>query len=196
VTDARLTLRQVRATDRWTLWEWRNSERIRLVSTNDAEIPRDDHAAWFERKFPEMRDRTVIVQWDSEPVGWFQLEHWDEATRSGEWGVGLGVVPGTPGLGGALVVLALGHAFERADATELTARALGVNANMLTIMRRLGFTATAGDPLVRADGSTTEVSLYRVTREEWPRIRDRGLGLLPSALRAEVGAALTADLGE
>jgi RimJ/RimL family protein N-acetyltransferase len=190
VTDPRLTLRQVRVTDCWTLFQWRNSERIRLVSTNDAEIPRDEHVAWFERRFPEMRDRTVIVQWDTEPVGWFQLEHWDETTRSGEWGVGLGVVPAMPGLGGALVVLALGHAFERADATEMTARALGLNTNMLAIMRRLGFTATAGDPLVRADGSTTEVSLYSVTREDWPGIRDRGLALLPSAFRAEVVAAL------
>ena len=196
MTDPRLTLRQIRPDDRWTLWAWRNSERIRYVSTNDAEIPREDHAAWFERRFPQMRDRTVIVQWDAEPVGWFQLEHFDDATRSGEWGIGLGVVPSTPGLGGALVVLALGHAFERAGATEMTGRVLGVNTNVLAVMRRLGFTAEKGDSLVRADGSTTDVSVYHVSRDQWPAIRDRGLALLPSALRAEVAAALATDLGE
>jgi len=196
--SAGVVLRQVHEDDRWLMWEWRNSERIRRVSTNDVEISRDTHSVWFAQGFPTMRDSTIIVEFNGDPVGWFQIEGWDSDHRTGEWGVGLGVAPGTPGLGGALPLLALGHAFDRLDATTMTGRVLGLNDNMLAIMRRLGIQVDeiVDEPRVRADGSTTTMVRYRVLASEWPRVRDDGLALLPTALRTSLITALSEKVGE
>lgn len=185
-----LTLRQVGDDDRWVLWGWRNSARVRRVSTSDAEITPDEHDAWFTDRLPRMHDHNLVVQWRGTPVGWFQVEGWDPATRTGEWGMGLGEAA-TPGLGGALPVLALGHAFERLHATAMGARVLELNTNVLSIMRRLGIPVTGETPpAARLDGTTAVATTYRVEAAEWPLIRERGLGLLPSALRAAVVQAL------
>jgi len=136
------------------------------------------------------------VQWNDVAVGWFQIESWDDVARTGEWGVGMGVVPATPGLGGTLPLLALGHAFERLDATMMTGRVLGLNDNMLAIMNRLRIASEppVAEPRVRADGSTTTTVRYRVPAEDWAPVRENGLALFPTALRASVVAALASEV--
>jgi RimJ/RimL family protein N-acetyltransferase len=194
--SAGVSLRQVEPDDRWLFWEWRNSERIRRVSTQDREIPRESHSLWFDQRFPAMRDRTILVEWGGNPVGWFQIEDWSAARRTGEWGLGLGISPSTPGLGGAIPILALGHAFDRLNAERMTGRVLGLNSNMVSIMRRLTVPIESEQPevLERADGSTTTMLVYQVTAADWPTVRSAGLELLPSALRASVRAALASPV--
>lgn len=197
MTSIGLQLRQVRESDRWTLWEWRNSERIRRISVHDEEIPRSDHDAWFTKNFPLMRDRTVIVEWNGDAVGWYQIEKWDESSRSGEWGIALGEAPTPVGLGGSLPLLALSHAFDRLNASRMTGRVLNLNTNMLSIMRRLRIPVIGqSGPLVRQDGTQTTMTVYRVDRAGWPEILEGGLAMVPSSLRSSIRAVLSAPLGE
>ena len=189
-----LVVRQVGNDDRWLLWGWRNSARVRRVSASDADISPDEHDAWFTDRLPRMRDQNLVVEWRGRPVGWFQVEGWDPVARTGEWGMGLGETA-TPGLGGALPVLALGHAFDRLHATVMGARVLELNTNVLSIMRRLGIPITgATPPVARLDGTTATASTYRVTAADWPIVRERGLALLPSTLRAAVVGAIDAPV--
>lgn len=192
MSDYRLALRQVTERDQWPLWEWRSSDRIRLVSTNDEEIAKESHAEWFAAHFPLMRDLTVMVEWDGEAVGWFQVEDWDVVERVGQWGVSLGPQAAPPGLGGAMPLLALGHAFDRLGATRMWGQVLDLNTNMIAIMRRLGIPVEnhLADHLVRLDGSVTGVTVYSVLADDWPGIRDPALTLLPGSMRSQVRAAL------
>lgn len=183
-----VTLRQVREADRWWLWRVRNSERVRRVSTNDAPIHREDHDAWFTERLPDMRDRTVIVEWAGEAVGWFQIEKWDNMRREGEWGIAMSEAPAPIGLGGILPVVALAHAFERLEANSMTGRVLDINRTMLSIMSRLAIPTVehATDPISRLDGTEATTYIYRVTSDSWGAVREHGLSLLPTSLREKV----------
>lgn len=187
----RLRVRQVGEADRWLLWGWRNAEPVRRMSVDDAPIPESVHSAWFDQAYPGMRDRTLIVEWDGEPVGWYRIEDWDDAAFSGRWGLGTGSRRAPIGLGGALTLLPLGHAFGRLGATSMTGQVLEANTNMTGILRRLGIPV---DPDVqrvpRADGSQQRLLAYTVVRGDWPMIRERGLAMLPIATRTEVDGAL------
>lgn len=183
-----LALRQVRETDRWTLWEWRNSVRIRRVSIHDEEIPRSAHDQWFTEHFPTMRDKTIIVEWDNSAVGWYQIERWDPKAKSGEWGVALGDLDVPIGLGGALPILALSHAFERLNARIMTGRVLELNINMISIMRRLTIPILAvnDDGVPRLDGNTSRTVVYQLRHSEWRGVFDAGQLLVPSSLRSSI----------
>jgi len=191
-----LSLRQVRESDRWTLWEWRNSDRIRRVSTHDMEIPRNSHDAWFSQQLPKMHDRTVIVQWDGSPVGWYQIEKWDALSNSGEWGNALGSTNVPIGLGGMLPILALSHAFERLGAQAMTGRVLELNTNVLSIMRRLRIPKIDVDtiPVTRCDGSLSHTHVFRVDRSGWDEVLEAGRFLVPSALRKSIDLVRSAPI--
>jgi len=194
-----LSRRQVRREDRWTLWNWRNSERVRLMSMNDNPIPREDHDSWFTKTFPTMRDRMVIVEWAGRSVGWYQIESWEESSRSGEWGNAIGEPEATPiGLGGGLPLLALSHAFDRMQAVQMIGRVLTLNRNMNAIMRRLKVPVDEDLAAVvrRMDGSESSVTAYRVDRPTWPRIEATGLSLLPSSLRQSFVQCLSEPISE
>ena len=136
-----------------------------------------------------MRDRTILVESYGVPVGWFQIENWDDVAKAGSWGIALGDPVRAPaGLGKALPLLVHAHAFDRLDARRLTGRVLAHNAPMRHIMTQLGFVAASRDetPLARAVGGTTTTIIYDVTRESWPDIREKGLGYLPFEIRDDI----------
>lgn len=191
-----LALRQVRESDRWILWEWRNSDRIRSVSTNDEVISRASHDLWFTRQFPSMRDKTIIVEWSDSPVGWYQIEKWDSRARTGEWGIALGETQVPLGLGGMLPILALSHAFERLEAQQMTGRVLEINTNVLSIMRRLKIPLIAVNEksLIRLDGSSSRMFVFRLERDEWSVVLDAGRALVPSTLRASIDRVLSSPI--
>ncbi len=187
-----LILRQVREGDRWVLWDWRNSDRIRRVSVNDADIPRADHDAWFSANFGLMRDRTIIIELDGSPVGWYQIEHWDSATRSGEWGIALGETGVPMGLGGALPLLALSHAFDRLGAVRMTGRVLQLNAGMISIMRRLQIPLieALSEAIHRETGEITSMVVYQIRKSEWRSTLEHGRMLVPVSTRALIDRAM------
>jgi RimJ/RimL family protein N-acetyltransferase len=184
--DSQIVLRQVREEDRWRLWSWRNSERIRRVSTSDVEIPRQSHDAWFSARLPIMRDRTIIVEVDGAPVGWYQIEHWDPQKRSCEWGVAIGEPSPIRGLGRAMPLIAHAHAFGRLGATELTGRVLARNQRMMAAMEALGIPRAPelDREVVRANGETVALLAFKVKAAEWPQVLERAM---PS-LTAEVNS--------
>jgi len=196
--NTRVTLRQVREEDRWRLWSWRNSERIRRVSTNDAEIPRESHDEWFSRRLPSMRDRTIIVEVDGIPVGWYQIEHWDADTRTGEWGVALGESSPIRGLGRALPLLAHAHAFDRLYATKLTGRVLAQNERMVPVMEALGIPrAVELDSNVnRATGESVLLMAYRVRSPQWPQLWERGTAALTPQVRSLVRQVVASTISD
>jgi hypothetical protein len=135
-----------------------------------------------------MHDRTIIVQWKGEPVGWYQIEKWDAASRSGEWGIALGEPNVAIGLGGMLPILALSHAFERIDAQKMTGRVLEINTNVLSIMRRLKISNLGLDEVValREDGSSARLHVFEAEQAQWNEILEAGRALVPSALRESI----------
>ena len=110
---------------------------------------------------------------------------------TGAWGCYLGDTDVAPGVGAALPLLGLGLGFAT-SLRRMTAEVLGINANMLAIHRRLQVPVEGvlQRHVRRAEGEEIDVHLYGVHREEWPELRESGLRLLPSHIRADI-ASLT-----
>jgi RimJ/RimL family protein N-acetyltransferase len=186
-----LALRRLREDDRWTLFDWRDSERVRAVSLDSAPLQREGHSAWFDRTLVARRDEVLVVEWQGRSVGVVQLEALRRDQRISSWGCHLGETDVPPGLGAALPLLGLGYGFETFGLRRMHAQVLGHNTGMRSIHRRLGVPeeGVLRNHLLRPDGSEIDVHLYGVLREEWPDLRDRGLALFPSSLAPSVARA-------
>jgi RimJ/RimL family protein N-acetyltransferase len=184
--------RPVEESDRWRLLEWRNSERVRAVSIDGAEIGEATHSAWFDRLIAERSDEVIVVTWDGTPVGVVSLERVDRAQAVCSWGCHLGVTDVPPGVGAVLPVLGLGFGFDGHGMRRMTAQVLGGNRNMLGIHRRLGvpIEGTLREHVRHADGSTSDIVLYGALAQEWATIRATAAHLLPTALRGDLDSLL------
>ena len=187
-----LGARPVEEVDRWTLLEWRNSDRVRAVSIDAALISRDTHSAWFDRLLAERADEVLIVTRDGAPVGVVSLERVDRPQAVCSWGCHLGVTDVPPGVGAVLPVIGLGFGFDGHGMRRMTAQVLGGNRNMRGIHRRLGvpIEGTLRKHVRRDDGTTSDVVLYGVLAPEWETIRTTAAGLLPAALRGDLDLVL------
>lgn len=192
-----LGARPVEESDRWRLLEWRNADRVRVVSVDAAVISRDTHATWFDRLLAERAGEVLIVTWDDAPVGVVSLERVDRPQAVCSWGCHLGVTDVPPGVGAVLPVLGLGFGFDGHGMRRMTAQVLGGNRNMLGIHRRLGvpIEGTLREHVRRDDGSTSDVVLYGVLESEWPTIRATAQRLLPAGLRCELDLLLDGFVG-
>jgi UDP-4-amino-4,6-dideoxy-N-acetyl-beta-L-altrosamine N-acetyltransferase len=187
-----LGLRPVEESDRWTLLEWRNSDRVRVVSIDGAVISRETHSVWFDRLLAERADEVLIVAWDRAPVGVVSLERVDRQQAVCSWGCHLGVTDVPPGVGAVLPVIGLGFGFDCHGMRRMTAQVLGDNRNMRGIHRRLGvpIEGTLREHARRDDGTVSDVVLYGVLRSEWATIRATAADLLPAALRRDLKTVL------
>jgi len=187
-----IATRDVEASDRDRLREWRNRPQVREFSAGEREITVDEHSGWFDRVLAERTDQIQIVEVDGRPVGVVQLEGLDVAQGAAGWGCHLGETEAPPGLGAVLPLFGLGLGFGRFGLRRMHAQVLGHNRNMLGIHRRLGITreGVLRHHLVRADGSTVDVHQFGVLIDEWNDIAQRGSALLPKALRPSVADVL------
>lgn len=187
-----LRVRPVGEIDRWTLLEWRNSERVRAVSIDSTEISESTHSGWFDRLLAERADEVVIVTVDDQPVGVVSLERMDHEQAVCSWGCHLGVTAVSPGVGASLPVIGLGFGFDGHSMRRMTAQVLADNRNMVGIHRRLGIPVegTLREQLRRPDGMTSDVVTYGVLRPEWADIRVTVRSLMPAAVRTDLDAVL------
>jgi RimJ/RimL family protein N-acetyltransferase len=190
---AELACRPLREDDRWRLLGWRNSDRIRAMSTDDVPIDPEVHSRWFDRVLAERFDELRMVEWRARPVGVVQIEALDRAQSTAAWGCYLGDTEVPPGVGAILPLIALGHGFGSLALRRMTAQVLSVNSNMVSVHRRLRIPVEGvlRRHARRADGHELDVHLYGVHRDEWREVRDDALLLLPSHLRDDVSALTT-----
>ena len=187
-----LTIRGPRPDDRDRLLAWRNAPRVREVSIDDHEIDADAHARWFAGVLARDDGGFLVVEERGRPVGVVRADREPGSADVCSWSCHLGVDALTPGVGAGLPVLGLGVGFVRLGARRLVAEVLSNNRNMRAVHRRLGIEqeGVRREQVVRASGATLDVHEYGVLRAEWPSIRDRGLAMLPSAVRGDLGRVL------
>lgn len=100
-----LKIRRANADDCWLLWQWVNDPVVRAASFHSEAIPKDEHAAWFERKL-NSRDALIYVAEDIQgvPIGQFRVE-WDAKSNAT---VDISVAPERRGAGIAAHIIAEG----------------------------------------------------------------------------------------
>ena len=83
-----LSLQPAGTADCETLWRWANDPAVRQMAFESAQIPREDHDAWFARKLESASTIILIARHGVAPVGQVRF---DKAAGEGGWLVDISV---------------------------------------------------------------------------------------------------------
>ena len=114
IAPPEVTVRPVAADEARKVWEWRNAPEIRATAVDSAEIPWEDHSAWFARRIADPQTVMLIGTMQGSEAGFLRFDlAGDMAT------VSIFLAPGQAGRGA-------GHALLQAGEQWLIARHPGI----------------------------------------------------------------------
>lgn len=180
-----IELRQVSEEDRDRLRTWRNLPEVAAFMYTTHEIGRVEHDRWFDRLL-EGRDRLAwTVRMDGVPVGAAFVSDIDRTNQRASWAFYL-ADPATRGrgVGSAVEVLVLQHAFDDLSLHKLCCEVLSYNTAVVAMHKKFGFReeGVLHDHFLR-DGEWVHVHQLALWADDWhqtragfeERLRARGL---------------------
>ena len=116
--------------DAFTLFRWRNQERIRKSSAGA--LPTwEEHLAWFNRLKPG--EAWIYDPYPHNPVGFVQFK------ASGYWSIYVGEASAPPGTGTEMAIEALSWVFDHGGLEQVKAQVLPDNQASIKFHGKLGF---------------------------------------------------------
>ncbi|WP_374275876.1 UDP-4-amino-4,6-dideoxy-N-acetyl-beta-L-altrosamine N-acetyltransferase [Brevundimonas sp.] len=137
--EADCRLRPIEAGDRERILGWRNQDRVRAAMYTDHVISEDEHGRWFARALEAADDAYLIFEHQGRPMGFVSITRVNREHDRAEWAFYLGEAEAPRGMGGAMEMLALDHAFGAVGVSKLCCEVLGFNAGVVRMHRRFGF---------------------------------------------------------
>jgi ribosomal protein S18 acetylase RimI-like enzyme len=138
-----LQLRLAKASDRQTLWLWRNDLLMRLMAKSPEPITSSDHSRWFAGVLESGRTTLYIAELSGEPVAMVRFDR-----ENGEALVSINVAPGMRGQGvGTVALMRACDAYERDHA----GMALNAEIRHSNTASKLAFRAAGFEEAERRD---------------------------------------------
>ena len=168
----RFGLRPVEEEDLGTVWNWRNSERIRSVSLTDHTITWEEHLAWHRRSKRDNSRRSMLFECAGKPTGVVNFTEIDPEAQSATWGFYIGDPNAPKGSASAMGFLALDYAFQTLALTNIVGRCFASNQAGMRYHRRLGFREVAErrERVKKGDGMIDLLHL-ELTADQWQEVR-------------------------
>lgn len=133
----RTSIRRVTEGDLQSLLEWRNSEDVRRYMFNQDKIRVEDHRVWFEVASCDEKRHLLIVEGESQPIGFVQFSHIPQ-DNTADWG--FYACPGAPkGAGTRIGQAALNYAFGELGFHKVCGQAIDTNLPSINLHLKLGF---------------------------------------------------------
>jgi UDP-4-amino-4,6-dideoxy-N-acetyl-beta-L-altrosamine N-acetyltransferase len=150
-----------------TIWEWRNSEHIRLNMMNDRIIEWEEHLAWYDRIQESSKNIYKMFVINESPIGLINFTDIDIENDKCNWGFYLGE-EAPKGTGTLMCYLGLNYAFNELHIRKLCAEVLAFNHASLKIHQKLGFhkEGVLERHLLRSD-NYIDVILLALFHEHW-----------------------------
>lgn len=101
-----LTIREGRLSDASVLFDWRNDERVRLVSRDSKTLSWDEHINWLQSSLANPKRKVYVAQIGAAPVGTVRYDQSDADLNDWEISIALNPEHRGRGLGGALLAAA------------------------------------------------------------------------------------------
>ncbi|MEP1611079.1 MAG: hypothetical protein ABJL72_04070 [Roseobacter sp.] len=160
---------------------WRNAQQVRENSLNDSVITRADHLNFLSR-LSQSRQHYFVLKTKNAPQGVLNVTEYDDATAY--WGCYLAPdeTP-RPGVFPLIVAISGILAFEVMKVEELRSEVLSGNYPPQRLNKHLGIGINSVRRATRPSGDTVDVLCYTITKNEWPSLKTRVSGLLPTALQ-------------
>lgn len=180
-----IELRPVGPGDEDRLRTWRNDPDVGRYMYTTHEISADEHARWFERLLT-LEDRVAwTILMDGDPVGAAFVSDIDKENSRAYWAFYL-ADPRTRGrgVGSAVEVLVLNHAFDALGLHKLCCEVLSFNQPVIAMHQKFGFQpqGVLREHYFR-DGEWVDVHQLALWADDWAttragfeaKLRDRGL---------------------
>jgi UDP-4-amino-4,6-dideoxy-N-acetyl-beta-L-altrosamine N-acetyltransferase len=171
--------------DRDRLREWRNDPDVARFMYTTHEIGPEEHARWFDGLLADDRRRAWVVRMDDIPVGAAFMTDIDRENRRATWAFYL-ADPRTRGrgVGSAVEVFVLNHAFDELGLHKLCCEVLSFNEAVVAMHTRFGFRPEGVlHDHYRRDGEWVHVHQLAIWADDWAerragfeeKLRRRGL---------------------
>lgn len=166
-------LRPAISTDKWTVLEWRNSERVRTNMYTTHVIKRDEHEEWFDRVQVSTEDEFLVFEYLGRPIGVVAFSRIDPGAKSAVWAFYLGETDVPKGCGSVMEFFALEFAFDSLKLRKLHCEVIEFNAGVVKLHKRFGFVESGFQPKkIRRDGRAWGVHALEMDLATWVDRRD------------------------
>jgi UDP-4-amino-4,6-dideoxy-N-acetyl-beta-L-altrosamine N-acetyltransferase len=132
-------LRSMAEDDLEQVFEWRNSERIRLNMYTDQLISIEQHRAWFTQLQNDSASVYQIFEYHHVPAGIVNFTQIDKRSNKAYWGFYLGREDLPRGAGTLMGELGLSFAFNELKLRKLCGEAFAFNEASIRFHQKLGF---------------------------------------------------------
>lgn len=155
------------------IWEWRNSEHIRLNMMNNKIIAWEEHLAWYERTQKSSNSIYKVFVMDQCPTGLINFTAMDSQSHTCNWGFYVGREGVPKGTGTKMCYLGLKYAFDELCIRKVCAEVIASNQSSQRIHDKLGFQkeGVLKRQLLR-NGDYIDVILFALFREQWTLKQD------------------------
>jgi UDP-4-amino-4,6-dideoxy-N-acetyl-beta-L-altrosamine N-acetyltransferase len=168
--------------DRDRLRDWRNDPDVARYMYSTHPIGPEEHERWFAALLTDERRLGWTVHMDGIPVGAAFISDIDRVNRRASWAFYL-ADPRTRGrgVGSAIEVLVLAHAFDVLDLHKLCCEVLSFNEPVIAMHTKFGFRpqGVLQEHYLR-DGEWVDVHQFAMWAEDWAQRR----GEFETTLRA------------
>ena len=175
-----IELIEFQETDRWTIYDWRNSQAVSQFMFTSDPIPKDTHDRWFSSMMTDPRRRGWTIAMDATKVGAAFLSDIDFINSRASWAFYLADEQTRgKGIGSAVEYLVLEHVFNDLELHKLTCQVLSLNPAVRAMHMQFGFLdeGTLREHYFR-NGSWIDVHLLAMFRSAWIDSRVRHLARL------------------
>lgn len=169
-----VALRQLLASDKELVRQWRNSPDVAAHMFSQHEIGIEEHHRWFDALAGDSTRRYWIITYKQRSVGVINLANIDFDSRSAEFGIYLGENDARgKGIGACAQFLLIEHVFASMNLDRLTCEVLANNERALKMYKSVGLrTAPNACCCVNSDVRRFEVIQLAISRKEWRAIRE------------------------
>ena len=149
------------------VFQWRNTDRVRVVSATRRLLTFDEHQNWFEKIQADPTQFNFIFEMSSRPIG--TVKFWDHnlQTQSLSWGFYLGYEDLPKGTGTIMAKHALDYAFFEIGVGQVDAEVFVTNPRSIAFHEKLGFLETSRSPKELDIGGSEMLISYTLPKKIW-----------------------------
>ncbi|ULT56478.1 UDP-4-amino-4,6-dideoxy-N-acetyl-beta-L-altrosamine N-acetyltransferase [Neobacillus drentensis] len=167
-------LRALTEKDKDMIYEWRNSESIRVNMYNDQPIPYEAHCQWFDAVLKNESRFYRLFLYKNKPLGLVSFKEVNLQNQTCAWGFYIGEPHAPKGSGTIMGALALDYAFYQLNIRKIIGMVLSFNQRSVRFHHRLGF---CQEGLFKKEWSRNGqfIDLIRLSlfKEDWEKQKDK-----------------------
>jgi UDP-4-amino-4,6-dideoxy-N-acetyl-beta-L-altrosamine N-acetyltransferase len=163
-------LRPLTIKDREIIFQWRNSDSIRVNMYNDQPIPYKQHCQWFEDILNQQAAFYRLFGYQDKPLGLISFKNFNSQNQTCYWGFYIGESTAQKGTGTIMGYLAIDYAFEQLNIRKLIGEVLSFNPKSERFHQRLGFNREGlFIKELNRNGEYIDIIRFALFQDEWEK---------------------------